>query len=112
MSITTYKNQTTTMNTTIREENGVYVLYIEGRLDTSAALQMGPVVESLEDCWGHDIVLDCSAMDYISSSGLRIFLNVFKHCRSCGHKAILRHPNEVVLEIFCVGGFLQLFERE
>ena len=103
------KDLITTMNTTIKEENGVYVLYIEGRLDTSAALQMGPVVESLEDCWGHDIVLDCSAMDYISSSGLRVFLQILKSAKAKHSRITVRGLTPSVRQIFDSTGFTELF---
>ena len=97
---------------TINEEGKRLVATIAGDLDNSASSEAERGLTPVFECPDRDVGIDCSGLNYISSSGLRIFLNVFKHCRSCGHKAILRHPNEVVLEIFCVGGFLQLFERE
>lgn len=97
---------------TINEEGKRLVATIAGDLDNSASSEAERGLTPVFECTDRDVVIDCSGLNYISSSGLRIFLNVFKHCRSYGHKAILRHPNEVVLEIFCVGGFLQLFERE
>jgi len=71
-------------------------------------MQRAPVFERT-DC---DIVIDCTELNYISSSGLRIILNVFKHTRSHAHKAILRNMSEDVKEVFQLSGFLQLFVTE
>ena len=61
------------MKTTFKEENTEFVMYFEGRLDTAAAPQTERDVQVLNECQGHDIVLDCTSLEYISSSGLRIF---------------------------------------
>lgn len=61
------------------------------------------------DC---DIVIDCTNLSYISSSGLRILLNVFKHARGCNHAAIIRGIKDEVEEVFQLSGFLQLFKVE
>jgi anti-anti-sigma regulatory factor len=37
-------------------------------------------------------------------------LNVYKHTRSNGHRAVLLNLNEEVMEVFAIGGFLQLFK--
>ena len=66
------------MNTTLKEENNYYVMYFDGRLDTAAAPEADKATLPLLESEGHDIILDCSKLEYISSSGLRIFLNVLK----------------------------------
>ncbi len=54
------------MNTKFTKENNNLVMRLEGRLDTSASTQVGREMEVLYDCAGHDIILDCSALEYIS----------------------------------------------
>ena len=97
------------MNITINEQAGRLVAAIVGDLDNAASSQaergLAPVFER-KDC---DIVIDCTELNYISSSGLRIILNVFKHTRSNGHKAILKNLSKDVMEVFDLSGFLQLF---
>ena len=66
------------MKTTFREENGKYIATLEGRLDTVASEQTAKDLSVLDDCTGHDIVIDCTKLEYISSSGLRILLNLRK----------------------------------
>ena len=69
------------MKTTFREEGKDLIMAFEGRLDTAAAPQTEKDMEVLTDCMGHDIVLDCTKMEYISSSGLRIFLGILKNAK-------------------------------
>ena len=50
----------------------------EGRLDTPSSLQVGRDMRVLYDCEGHDIILDCTNLEYITSSGMRLFLDLLK----------------------------------
>ena len=64
------------MKTQIREENLNYVMTFEGRLDTPASFQVKRDMQKLYDCEGHDIILDCTRLEYITSSGMRLFLDL------------------------------------
>ena len=57
------------MKTTFEEKEGKYIMHFEGRLDTAAATQTEQEMKVLHDCEGHDIILECSQLEYISSSG-------------------------------------------
>ena len=70
------------MKTEFREENQNYVMTFEGRLDTPSSLQVGRDMQILYDCEGHDIILDCTNLEYITSSGMRLFLDVLKAAKS------------------------------
>ena len=97
------------LNITINEQEGRLTAALSGDLDNAASTQaergLAPIFERT-DC---DVVIDCKELSYISSSGLRIILNVFKHTRSNGHKAILKNVSDDVIEVFNLSGFLQLF---
>lgn len=100
------------MNITMTEEQGRIVVAISGDFDNTASSKaeqkLAPLFER-DDC---DIVIDCSELEYISSSGLRILLNIYKHTRKNGHRAIIRNLQEDVEEVLRTGGFLQLYEVE
>lgn len=70
------------MKTTFKVEDNEFVMYLEGRLDTAASSQAEKDLRALYDCEGHDVVLDCTNLEYISSSGLRLFLNVLKNAHA------------------------------
>lgn len=97
------------MEITISEQKGRLVADLNGDLDNVASMQaerdLAPVFERT-DC---DVVLDCTELNYISSSGLRILLSIYKHTRSNGHKAVLKGLKEDVEEVFQLSGFKPLF---
>ena len=97
------------MNTKFTKENNNFVMRLEGRLDTSASAQVGREMEVLYDCAGHDIILDCSALEYISSSGLRLFLSVLKNAKKYGSKVIITGLNSNLRKVFDEIGFTNLF---
>jgi anti-sigma B factor antagonist len=98
------------MKTTLTEENNYQVMYFEGRLDTSAAMQVQKEAQPLIDNTTSDIILDCSRLDYISSSGLRIFLSILKSSKANGHHVYIRGLNDNLRQVFAITGFISLFE--
>lgn len=97
------------LNITINKQEGRLVAALEGDLDNAASSQANRDLAPVFECTDNDIVIDCTALNYISSSGLRILLNIFKHTRTNGRKAILKGLREDVEEVFQLSGFLQLF---
>ena len=98
------------MNTTFKKEDNDYVMYFEGRLDTAASSSVQKEAEVLYDCSGHDIILDCTELEYISSSGLRIFLDVLKSAEDKGSHVYIKGISDDVRAVFAITGFINLFE--
>lgn len=98
------------MKTTFREENGKYIAILEGRLDTVASEQTAKDLAPLSDCTGHDIIIDCTDLEYISSSGLRILLNIRKNAAAVGSKVTIKNLNEEIQKVFLMTGFSNLFD--
>ena len=90
------------MKTTFKEENNNYVFAFEGRLDTAASSQT--------EKEGHDIILDCTNLEYISSSGLRLFLALFKKARVKNSHVYLMGMSDDIRQVFDEIGFTSLFE--
>ena len=98
------------MKTEFREESQNYVMTFEGRLDTPSSLQVGRDMQVLYDCEGHDIILDCTKLEYITSSGMRLFLDLLKTAKSKGSKCTLVGLNEEIYHVFNEVGFTNLFD--
>lgn len=81
-----------------------------GRLDTPASQEVAPQFEELKTDAAGTIVLDCSELSYISSSGLRLFLTIRKAASEKGGKVIVRSINNEIRAVFMMTGFLNLFE--
>ena len=97
---------------TLSEQDGKIVATLIGDLDnvasTEAARGLEPIFERT-DC---NVLIDCTELEYISSSGLRILLNIYKHARSNGHLVTLKGLSDDVREVLVLGGFMQLFLTE
>ena len=98
------------MKTTIKEENNNYVVYFEGRLDTAASPQVEQDMKPLYDYIDHDIILDCTQLEYISSSGLRLFLSLLKASKAKGGHVYISNMNDDLRQVFAMTGFTNLFE--
>lgn len=92
-----------------KEANQVLVKLI-GRLDTPASQEVAQELEPLRDDAAGTIILDCSELSYISSSGLRIFLTLRKAAAEKGGKVIVRDISDAIRSVFMMTGFLNLFE--
>ena len=64
------------MKTTIQEQDGNMVAYLEGSLDTSTAPETEKAMRPLYECEGKDIIFDCTGLTYISSAGLRTIFTI------------------------------------
>jgi anti-sigma B factor antagonist len=100
------------MTTRIEEIDGKLVATLIGDLDTAAAPQAEKDLEPLLSCGGKDIVIDCEQLDYIASSGLRLFLSILKQAKEKGSRVILKSVNDVVMDVMDLTGFVSIFEFE
>jgi len=97
------------MKTTIHEENGQLIAILEGRLDTSVSEEVEEKMRPLHDCTDKDIVIDCTGLTYISSSGLRIFLTIVKSARAKKKPVYIKGMSANIRSVLAMAGFLNLF---
>lgn len=94
----------------IENEGSVIVARLSGRLDTAAAAEIAPDIQTLaEQAAGH-IIIDCTELAYISSSGLRLFLTLRKESAAKGGKLQVRNINADIRQVFMMTGFISLFD--
>ena len=97
------------MEVNVTKEAAATVAALIGRLDTLAAQEIAPQMDELKNVDG-TLILDCSELSYISSSGLRIFLTLRKAAAQKGGKVIVRGISNEIRSVFMMTGFLNLFE--
>ena len=56
--------------------------------------------------------IDCTDLEYISSAGLRFFMQLKRESEAKGGSIRLTHLNEDVADIFRMSGFKNIFEIE
>ena len=98
------------MEVNITESEGMMTARLVGRLDTPAAVEITGEIQPLLDGADKTLVLDCSELSYISSSGLRIFLTIRKAAAEAGGKVVIEGLSPQIRQVFMMTGFLQLFE--
>lgn len=98
------------MEIIIEKQNELVTVFLKGRLDTLAAQEVSKQLEDLTEDASGTIVMDCTEMTYISSSGLRIFLTLRKAAAEKGGKVIVRGISNDIRSVFMMTGFLNLFE--
>jgi anti-sigma B factor antagonist len=85
------------------------VLKIKGRVDTIHSSTLEGEVNQLFDSGEKNLIFNCSGMDYISSSGLRVFLVTQKKVTPINGKLYLCNMQPAIQEIFRISGFSTLF---
>lgn len=98
------------MKLEIKEENNRLTAFPIGRLDTVAASQFAQDMQPLLEQADREIVIDCTGLEYISSSGLRQFLLLRKEVDNKGGKLAICHINDELRNIFTITGFMSLFD--
>lgn len=97
------------MKTTIEEQDGKLIAILEGRLDTAVSEEVEEAMSPLRQA-DKDIVIDCTNLTYISSSGLRIFLRIVKSAKAKKRPIYLKGMSANLRNILSMAGFLNLFE--
>ena len=98
------------MNINIEQDGNTIVARLTGRLDTAAAAEITPEIQKLAEQADKHIILDCSALEYISSSGLRLFLTLRKASAADGGKLQVSNISADIRQVFMMTGFISLFE--
>ena len=94
-----------------KEQNGTSLtMSLSGRLDTVAAADFEKELQSsLEGV--STLVLDCSELTYVASSGLRALLMAQKRMNKQG-SMVMRHVQDAVMEVLSMTGFDDLLQIE
>ena len=100
------------MITSIKEVDEKIIATLSGELDTAAAQEAEKTLSPLLDSKGKDIVIDCTDLEYISSSGLRVLLSILKQAKSVGSKVTLKNVNDVIRDVLDLTGFISIFDFE
>ena len=86
-----------------------YVIVISGRMDTINSRNIEPKLDAMIEEFKPKVVIDLSAVDYVSSVGLRVLLSALK--KQMKNQGILRIASlqPFVREVFEVTQFDKIF---
>lgn len=90
-------------------ENGRQTFVVSGSLDTVTSPVLQAEIDKL-DASVTELVFDFSALDYISSAGLRVMLTANKKMLSRGGEMSISGATELVREVFDMTGFSDIIK--
>ena len=93
------------MEITHRLENEILIIAIDGRLDAATATIADETIKETLAENTNRLLFDLSALEYLSSGGLRVILGAAKEIRRREGKVVLAALKPYVYEIFEVSGF-------
>ena len=96
------------MKTTVEEKDGVITV----GMDTKSTPEVEEDLKPLFDSESQEIVIDCSNLEYVASSGLRVFLSIAIDSQSKGKHVTIKGMNSFVSNLFEMSGFTDLFDFE
>lgn len=97
------------MEVTEQNQGSVLVVGLKGRLDAASAGTVQDRIVAVIDGGARQLVLDLSALDYVSSAGLRVLLVAAKKMKPVGGKLCLCGLQPSIKEIFDIAGFTGMF---
>lgn len=80
-----------------------------GKLDIIGQKQLETKLLGMIEQGSNKIVIDCSSLTYVSSSGLRVLLIALKKANSTGGTVRLSAVHDNVREIMVIAGFSSIF---
>ncbi|MDE6951524.1 MAG: STAS domain-containing protein [Lachnospiraceae bacterium] len=87
------------------------ILKVKGRLDSVTAPQMEEVVSRILEST-EELVVDFAELEYISSAGLRVLLNVHKKMEMKEGRMAVTGAGQEVREVFVITGFSEILHME
>lgn len=99
------------MKVTIDNDANNKTVKVEGRLDTISAPSFDEAVAGIfdADCPG-DVTVDCSALEYISSAGLRSLITLLKASKARDRQLTLANVPASIKSILDMTGFSTIFK--
>lgn len=82
---------------------------LAGELDTLATTEQTDELNQVLALADKALEVDCSELEYISSAGLRFFMQLKRTSDAQGGSVHVTHLNEDVADIFHMSGFQNLF---
>ncbi len=98
------------MQISSRTEQNVMIFVLEGRVDSSGALEMGESLQKAVSEGDTRLVLDMGGVSYINSAGLRTLADILTQCRANDGDLLLAALSPKVERVFKIIGFDKFFD--
>lgn len=97
------------MNITEREQAGVTIFVLEGRVDSEGAVDLDMMLQAGTADGKYKMILDMSQVRYINSAGLRTLADILTQNKANGGDLRLVNVNPKVRRVLQIIGFDKFF---
>ncbi|MBN1681860.1 MAG: STAS domain-containing protein [Anaerolineae bacterium] len=98
------------MQITKREENGISIFVLDGRIDSIGAAELDDALQAAVSEGKHKMILDMADVKYMNSAGLRTLADVLTHNRQNDGDLRLVALSSKVERVFKIIGFDKFFD--
>lgn len=99
------------MEINITDHKRCDVVSVTGRVDSFTAPRLGEALGEITNAGRFNIVIDMTAIEYVSSAGLRVLIDVQKTCKHFNRgEVILVGVPKPIYETLDLAGFVPLFK--
>lgn len=92
------------------QEDNADVIVLIGEIDASSSIELDLAIAKSVGEGFFKILIDCSALDYISSAGLGVFMSYIEEFKDRDIKMVLFGMNEKVANTFSILGLNELLQ--
>ncbi len=96
------------MEIKVEKESDVTKVSLIGRLDTNTSGDFENTLNDLFEKGNYNILVDLKDLEYVSSSGLRVFLGAQKKVSAESGSMVIKNVNDTIMEVFEMTGFLDV----
>ena len=92
------------------QEDGADVMSLIGEIDASSSIELDLAIAKSVGEGYSKILIDCSALEYISSAGLGVFMSYIEEFKDRNVKMVLFGMNDKVANTFSILGLNELLK--
>lgn len=98
------------MNLNIQDKGKVKVVSLAGKLDVNLSVSIEPELEQLVESGSVNLILELSGIEYLSSSGIRVFISIMRKIKDKNGRLVLAQVPDIIKKILKTVELEDLFE--
>lgn len=91
-------------------DGDLLVISADGGLNGDTANQFVTEIERLVDAGLRKIIVDCTALNFVSSAGLAVLMRLHKHMKPLGGNVKIAHVKGTIMQVLEVTHLSKVFE--
>ena len=98
------------MSLNIEDKGKAKVVKLEGKLDVNLSVSIESELDALIESGSINLILEISKVEYLSSSGIRVFINMMRKVKDKNGRLVLASVPDVIKKILKTVDLEDLFE--